>query len=528
MYQKILNSINWSHPKIIYTKEGTQNLYEAPVPESFWGVWRIHKEKIKSRGISVKRIQGKWILNKIGEATPETINTEGIKLDKSFLLDYQIDHTKILIADILNNNAALDASDTGTGKTYSAIAIAKYLKRDLIGLVPKSSISKWKKLCRQAGVKSFIKNYEQFKIGNTPFVIVKDISVFNKKKEEEEIVKSFAWDLNPDKKYLIVFDEGHKCKNRKTQNSDMLIAAKSFGAPVLVMSATIADNPLQMYALGRVLGLFNSEKEYWKWAYKRGVSRAFFGTEFSGSKKDLDKIHHDIFPTKGHRIAIRDLGDKFPENLIISDSYDMENSSQIQNIYDNMKEELARLSNIKKQDEEKEYEKGKHLVTTLRARQEIELLKIPTFVEMTEDLIEEGNSVAIFLNFNESVKAIKSRLGTDCIITGEINSGERERNRLNFQEGKERVIILNSQAGGESIDLHDVLGNYPRVSLISPTYSAQNLKQLLGRLPRAGAKSKVVQKIIFAAGTIEEEVADRVNTRLKNISLINDGDLEGI
>jgi superfamily II DNA or RNA helicase len=202
----------------------------------------------------------------------------------------------------------------------------------------------------------------------------------------------------------------------------------------------------------------------------------------------------------------------------------MGNSKQIQSVYDHMYYELEKLRSRKKED--KKEGQGQHLVERLRARQEIELLKIPAFVEMAEDAVEEGMSVAIFLNFEESVKALSERLNIDCIITGKVSAANREKNRMSFQKGKERIIILNTQAGGESIDLHDEFGNYPRLSLISPTYSAQTLKQVLGRLPRTGAKSKVIQKIVFAAGTVEEEVADRVAAKIENINTINDGDLE--
>ena len=35
----------------------------------------------------------------------------------------------------------------------------------------------------------------------------------------------------------------------------------------------------------------------------------------------------------------------------------------------------------------------------LRARQEVELLKVPLFESLARDALEEGNAVTIFLNF---------------------------------------------------------------------------------------------------------------------------------
>jgi superfamily II DNA or RNA helicase len=65
------------------------------------------------------------------------------------------------------------------------------------------------------------------------------------------------------------------------------------------------------------------------------------------------------------------------------------------------------------------------------------------------------------------------------------------------------------------------------VALICPTFSATELKQALGRIHRAGGRSKSVQKIIFTAGTIEEKICETVRRKLGNLELLNDGDLQG-
>jgi superfamily II DNA or RNA helicase len=54
---------------------------------------------------------------------------------------------------------------------------------------------------------------------------------------------------------LLVFDECHTCKSPFSQNSQMLIAAKQQGLPVLMLSATACKDPTEMRSLGFVLGL---------------------------------------------------------------------------------------------------------------------------------------------------------------------------------------------------------------------------------------------------------------------------------
>jgi len=62
-------------------------------------------------------------------------------------------------------------------------------------------------------------------------------------------------------------------------------------------------------------------------------------------------------------------------------------------------------------------------------------------------------------------------------------------------------------------------------SLISPPQSAKDLKQVLGRIHRAGSKSKAIQKIIYVAGTVEEKTCKSVRKKLNNLSELIDGDL---
>ena len=92
-----------------------------------------------------------------------------IILDKNIedkLLKYQKDHTRNLIHIINKNTTALDASDTGTGKTYCAIAVCKQLKLQPLIVCPKSVIRSWESVCKVFDVKPYsIVNYETLKNG---------------------------------------------------------------------------------------------------------------------------------------------------------------------------------------------------------------------------------------------------------------------------------------------------------------------------------------------------------------------------
>lgn len=96
-----------------------------------------------------------------------------------------------------------------------------------------------------------------------------------------------------------------------------------------------------------------------------------------------------------------------------------------------------------------------------------------------------------------------------------------------FQANTKRVIVCNMAAGGVGISLHDIHGNHERVSIISPSYSAIQFVQALGRIHRAQGKTPCSQYIVYCAGTIEEEIAVKVGEKLGNLDALNDGDMMG-
>ena len=131
----------------------------------------------------------------------------------------------------------------------------------------------------------------------------------------------------------------------------------------------------------------------------------------------------------------------------------------------------------------------------------------------------------MFLNYKESIRLLAKTLKTPCLLTGDQDDEERRTNLDLFQSNSEHILIAQIQCGGVGVSLHDLHGR-PRVSLVSPSYSAVDLVQALGRIYRAGAKSPAVQRILVAAGTIEENVKKKVEAKINNLNALLDSDLD--
>lgn len=421
------------------------------------------------------------------------------------LLPHQIKPHEHLLSVHRDKRFSLDASDTGTGKTYVALQLVKDLGCRPLIVCPKAVISSWKRVAKDLGVDPLVViNPEKLKTGKTPWL----------KKTGK---KSFVWTIPDKDTTMLLFDEVHQFGAPDSQNSHILAAAKSTGCRVHCMSATLAETPLRLRGPGYLFGL-HEWHNFYDWAARHGCYRnPWNGFDFSRGPKGqeaLKKIHARLFPAFGVRVSIADLPD-FPTALIQPESYDLEEQQEIQDYYDEMEHAIAD-------------DNANPLVALLRARQHAELLKCNYVFEMIREQLAEEHSVVVFVNFKDTLRMLKQKCEAAGIAVSEIHGdqtgAERDLNIEEFQENRRHVCLAIVQAGGVGISLHDLKGR-PRVSFIFPPLTARDLKQALGRIHRAGALSPAIQKIVFAANTIEEQVCLMVRRKLANLDLLNDGDL---
>jgi len=161
----------------------------------------------------------------------------------------------------------------------------------------------------------------------------------------------------------------------------------------------------------------------------------------------------------------------------------------------------------------------------LQARQLAELAKAPAIIDLARDLIRSGLSEPIFLNFRDSVHQVAAALGAEVIDGADGGDSHRASAIGNFQADRKHALVLQIGAGGVGVSLHDVCGERPRHSLLSPPESAWDLIQALGRNRRFGQRSPALRTILTLAGSVEERVKAAVERNAAQNETINDGDL---
>jgi superfamily II DNA or RNA helicase len=441
---------------------------------------------------------------------------------KNKLYPYQIGNVNNIIKIIKQNNSVLDASDTGTGKTYSAIASCSTMGLRPIVICPRSVMSNWRNVCKIFDVNPFfIVNYETLKFGKfydnkgkrkkCPYLIYD--------KNAENKYEIYKWDLPKKENLIFIFDEVHKCTNFNTFNGQLLLSTKKTNLPIMILSATLADKPEKIKMFAYILNFIDKtiiEKQKLNFEQYMKIIDKWLERD----TKPMVRIHDMLYPDRGTRMRVDSIPE-FPQTQIAPVSYniDQKAEAEIEKEYETIAKLLDELKDKKSKD------KANILVKVLRAHQKIELLKIPLFIELTKDFANEGKSVVIFVNFTQTLKTLAKMLDTNCLIFGEQTANEREANLNDFQDNIEKIIICNIKVG-VGISLHDIHGGHPRISLISPTYNSIDLIQALGRIHRAGAKTKSLQRIVYIANTVEEQIAEKLEKKIKNINNLNNGDLD--
>lgn len=447
----------------------------------------------------------------------------------------------------------VDLSDTGTGKTYVATATFNALQIPTLAVVPKISIPDWHATAAAFGDTVSVVSYETLRTGRSPYghwdntpppafrcdtffkctscQLVVDFDAFvpcycHPAGIHCVEVKKIPWkygkfNFHPAIK-LTVWDEIHRCSAMDSLNGDMLVRAPL----VLGLTATAACTPMQMNALGKVLGLHHGGPDFIRWARRHGCGKiaglpGFHWLKGAESQSGIMKqLNSEIVPSRGVRVRYQDIPG-FPERTISAKLFDIDGKDEIDRLHAEMKEALEALENRRQGDKDME-----HPLTVLtRVRQRLGLLKVPLVVERTNDWIAKGYSVGIFLNFKQEMEELRHRLNCNCFIDGSPEGQKwRQRSMEDYRADRQRIILVNSEAGGISVNLQDIRGEFPRVGEVLPCQSARTFKQLIGRFHREGAKTPCFYEVLLAAGTEEVKIYRKLNSKLDNLDSLNDGD----
>ena len=410
------------------------------------------------------------------------------------------------------------SATTGAGKTVMALQTIKELGLPAFIVCPKVARTQWQRTA------------EAMKVPEKLILDITNPEQISKPRAGKWYSRDDGWKGIPSNA-LLVWDEIHRVSGPKSQATTAIARFGNKAHPgtkLLAMTATLGETPEKMRALGWWFGWHRFlDGPWYDWLRAHGCEHVDIGWgrnkrrifRFTTNRARAASIMRGIRQDMGDRFVsigpgeIPGFPDETKEVMLID--LDKHDHDELVRAYEEMP---PKMQNMPEDD----------MVKMLRLRQRTEWCKATCVADMAKDIVEDGASCFIALNFTEARLRLQKRLEELKIPYASIYGGQRDDERQHgideFQANRIHVMVGMAEACGVALSLHDERHERPRVSLISPGWSASTFVQTLGRVRRVGGTA-VTQKILLCANSVEERVAKAVERKLANLSALCDGDL---
>ena len=415
----------------------------------------------------------------------------------------------------------LSACHTGSGKTYLACQTIKDLGMPTLVVCPKVAISQWRHVVEGMGCGRHVidvVNPERLVAGrNVYYSNENGWLIFNDE------------DKGP---CLLVVDEVHRgCSGPDSKQTLMCARWCNKLHPrnkELLMSATPFETPEKMRLIGYLMGFHRFVKSsFYDWM--RTKNCGFVDIGWGSRKRRIFRFTTNRKKAEETmRLIRREMGERFmsitPEEIpgfpeetreVVRIDLSARDHDALVRAYEEMPKRIQHMS----QDD---------MVKMLRLRQQAEFLKAEAVAQEIIEAVRSGYSVFRMVNFTDARTRLENCLRDAKIPFANIYGGQKESERQrgidDFQANQTHVMIGMAAACSVALSLHDERHERPRVSWISPGYSASEFSQGLGRIRRVGG-TPVTQFIDIAADSVEEKVGMAIERKMNNLSALTDKDL---
>jgi hypothetical protein len=410
------------------------------------------------------------------------------------------------------------SATTGAGKTVMALQTVKELGLPALVVCPKVARTQW------------LRTAEAMAVPKELILDVTNPEQISKPRAGRWYSRDEGWTGVPGNA-LLIWDEIHRVSGPKSQATKAIARFGNKAHPdtkLLAMTATLGESPEKLRALGWWFGWHRFlDAPWYDWLRRHGCGYVDIGWgarkrrvfKFTTNRKRATEIMQGIRLDMGERFISVGPGEipGFPEEVKEVMLIDLEkvDHDELVRAYEEMPPKMQDMS----QDD---------MVKMLRLRQQAEFCKAEVMAQMACDLIEDGNSVFVMVNFTDARKRIEAYLDRKGLKYASIYGGQKEAERQAgieaFQHNDVFVMVGMAAACSVALSLHDERHERARVSLISPGYSASEFSQGLGRIRRVGGTA-ATQKIVVAADSVEEKVGMAIERKMASLEALTDKDL---
>lgn len=253
----------------------------------------------------------------------------------------------------------------------------------------------------------------------------------------------------------VIIDEAQKLSNNKSIRyktiSDFLKKANP-EAIYLCTGTPLTNRPINLF---HILKLIDADvtKDYYYYIQRYCGGKKFTkkdGKEFwtMGDATNLEELREKI-----KNIYIRRLASETNEmvnKLISKRYYDLNDKQLIE--YNRLWNEYVEAQEEDKQDESEQY---RQLVEGMLIRQYLAKEMTEHTIQLTDELLEDGEKVVIMTNFQEEMDILVKYYDTKCVTyNGKMNTKEKDKAQNEFMNNKNvKVFIGNIEASGVGLSL---------------------------------------------------------------------------
>lgn len=401
---------------------------------------------------------------------------------------------------------AIIADEMGLGKTIECLAFLEAFCGKTLVICPASVVYKWQGDCNKWVPKL------------TTQVVTKGTDTIGP--DVDVVIMSYAMSVSHYETLeitpfdLVIFDEAHALKGRKSQRSRVGKALVKSGIPkVLFLSGTpFLNRPDELFPLLNMLdpvgfsNFYQYAKRYMGAEYVDGMW--IFPPGLVTNREELAGRLKRIML----RRTVNDAGVDIPELTRTIVPVELTNKAAY-------KKAIRDVTTWLK-DKDREVLNPNHALTRLNVmRQIVGEGKVKAAIELAEGVLQGGNQVVLFAHHKEVIAALIDGLKEHGVrtITGAESAKDRQKNINDFLMENSRVrVMICSVAGSEGIDLfsaHDLI-------VVERQWTPAVEEQMERRLRRIGQRHPVMVWYLAAKGTVDEKMARLIQQKREVIGQV--------
>ncbi len=540
----------WGASKQVETKFGTKMLRKAEATPEFWTAWRSGKDALKAAGISCRpKVEGDprgpWEVCWWQAPSAEVQAARLQNAEASRATDAVIDvpapdglaympFQRAGIAWVTSRAGGLIGDEMGLGKTIQAIGVVnsdpKGIRRILI-VCPLTLIGNWRReLQRWLVDQSYSIGVATGQTFPSADIVLINYDVLSKWPRKLE----YFWDL-------VILDEAHMIKNRKTKRAQALIgrkpskAERAAGAvptgPIpakrkLVLTGTPFENrPDELWTLLHFLDpkTFGS---YWKFAEKYcGIEYNGFGTKV-GDGKNLEQLNR-MLRERGYllRRLKKDVLTELPpktrvlveleidETCAAALNLEQEAEDRWGDDFEAAEADLA-LAKAGDDTDEQSFEEAVKRIREAkrmafeeiaRIRHQTAVAKLGQAIMMLKDRVENvGPKLIVFAHHHDVLEPLHREFPNSVLVTGDTKPEDRDAAMRKFQTDPACGPFFGSiRASGQGI----TLTASSHVIFVEEDWVPGRISQAEDRAHRIGQKDNVLVEHFILPGSIDSKMA---------------------